>query len=624
MTDRARIHQATHRVLERIAAALPQGRDGSDDSVVVFVRTSVLHAAAAALTGPAAAARLRNALGGPRELEAWAGTVDLSFEGTLARPDERRALAVAVELGAVYEALLAHQLERSSGRWRVTPGPARRTAGAHHTEPDIAADIVERALAPLRARGQALKVCDPALGTGVFLVLVAEKIQTWTGAPMSEVVRSLFGVDRDPVAVTLARTALAELTDCAPAAAQALSTQIVCADFTLRRDAPAAGVHGVPFDLARTFPEVAAQGGFDAIVGNPPWVAFAGRATQPIDPAYSSYLKRTARSFAKFVTLHGVFVERAAELLRPGGRLGLLVPTSMADLAGYAPARQAHDVYASPDAALPEYGADAFAGVFQPAMAVLSTRRAHTIEPGANEWSLADSFAGEVGRTFVDRLAKGAPFPPETFGERGFQTSARDRPLLSPAPSGKRTLPLRRGADVAPFARLPPSYFVDPQEIGPRLRPAGEYERVEILIRQTARFPMAARSDGVGFRNSVLAAFGSKSVPQGLLLAYLNSTPLRLWHYARFRDARQGMPQIKIGHLRALPAWLGTDQTRMRLTALGERLGAENRGITPEQQDELDQLVLTAMSATPRERELMQEFARGAGRVPVGRPRAAS
>ncbi|HVY47770.1 MAG TPA: hypothetical protein VHB21_17900, partial [Minicystis sp.] len=63
--------------------------------------------------------------------------------------------------------------------------------------------------------------------------------------------------------------------------------------------------------------------GFDACVGNPPWVSYAGRAAQPLDDGLRAFYAAAYASFAGYKNLQGLFVERVASLLRAGGRLGL-------------------------------------------------------------------------------------------------------------------------------------------------------------------------------------------------------------------------------------------------------------------------------------------------------------
>jgi hypothetical protein len=354
-------------------------------------------------------------------------------------------------------------------------------------------------------------------------------------------------------------------------------------------------------------------GGFDAVVGNPPWVAYAGRAAQPLDDDLFEAYRARYRAFAGYRTLHGLFIERSATLLRPGGRMGLVVPTtSVADLAGYEPTRRAHDAHCEVDEELPDFGADAFEGVFQPAMALLSTRRQKSVAARneARVWTLKRSDLDAVARGLLERAGAMPALPPTLFGERGYQTTGDDVTRLRElvAPEQPFTVALREGSDIAAFARRAPRLYVDPSRLRGRLRGADEWRGIKILIRQTARFPIAAPSDGRAFRNSILAGFAGDGYDEHALIAWLNSSPVRWLHFMRFRDARQGMPQVKIGHLRATiapPASCVGD-----LSALGERLGRRNSGVTPEEQDDLDALVARALDLGAKEMARVEAWRR--------------
>jgi hypothetical protein len=244
-------------------------------------------------------------------------------------------------------------------------------------------------------------------------------------------------------------------------------------------------------------------------------------------------------------------------------------------------------------------------------MALLSTRQAspdpaRTRAASSGVWPLRNDELGASERNLLERLARLPRLPRESFGERGFQTTEDDQAHLSRAAEARSpcTVALREGADIGEFRARAPQLFGDPKRLGARLRPPSDWQEVKLLIRQTARFPMAALSDGVAFRNSILAGFESPGYSAALLLGLLHSNLFRWFHYVRHRDARQGMPQLKVGHLRALPALpVECDRPRAALEALARRIGEANDGIAPALRRELDALVDDAFGLGAAERE---------------------
>jgi len=85
------------------------------------------------------------------------------------------------------------------------------------------------------------------------------------------------------------------------------------------------------------FPDILRAGGFDIILGNPPYVA-ANRAGYRPDAGLT----------ADCPDVYAWVLERTAALLKPGGRCGMVVPLSLGFSAPYAPCRQLLlDAYAS-------------------------------------------------------------------------------------------------------------------------------------------------------------------------------------------------------------------------------------------------------------------------------------
>ncbi|MCX6907940.1 MAG: Eco57I restriction-modification methylase domain-containing protein, partial [Verrucomicrobia bacterium] len=75
------------------------------------------------------------------------------------------------------------------------------------------------------------------------------------------------------------------------------------------------------FDWNTEFADIMKNGGFDAVIGNPPYVRIQGFSPEQIE-----YLTKHYRSAVKNCDLYVSFVERSFGLLKQGGRLGKIVP----------------------------------------------------------------------------------------------------------------------------------------------------------------------------------------------------------------------------------------------------------------------------------------------------------
>lgn len=282
--------------------------------------------------------------------------------------------------------------------------------------------------------------------------------------------------------------------------------------------------------------------GFDLVIGNPPWVAHAGRSTQRLPVGLKHFNLHSYASFRGYPTTHGVFVEMATRIVSPSGHIGLIVPASVADLDGYAPTRAAHDQRCELSCPLPDYGEGRFAGVTQPCIALVSQRTSAGRAPPerGKPWQLNRLDLDNTGAALLARWESHRPFPAELFGERGFQLTPELRKHICRLnnPDGRFTLAMREGADVREFRLGEPGVYADPSALGSDLRSPAEFEQVAVVIRQTARYPIAARSDGLAFRNSLLAVLARDQWPWPLLLCLLNSSLFRWCHYHRYRDGR--------------------------------------------------------------------------------------
>jgi SAM-dependent methyltransferase len=266
------------------------------------------------------------------------------------RPYRCSELPVEI-LGQIYE----QSLGNGSGRTK-----AKKAAGVYYTSAPLVDYIVRHTLEKLLVgQALALRVVDPACGSGFFLLGAYQYLLAWQrdwlvadgpqqyptkivqgpdGAwrlTLAEKRRillgSIHGVDIDARAVAVARRSLllkmlegeAPRTVSWAEALLDLSANIQAGDALLgagfndpgrgRRDG---------FDWRAAFPQVSAGGGFQAVIGNPPW----GQKAVEASAAAKAHLGRLYPSSRGIFELSRPFIERGIRLLADGGRLGLVLP----------------------------------------------------------------------------------------------------------------------------------------------------------------------------------------------------------------------------------------------------------------------------------------------------------
>ena len=291
-------------------------------------------------------------------------------------PYEFSVLSVEI-LGSAYEQFLGKVIRLTeSQNIKIDDKPEVRKAGGVYYTPEYIVDyIVKNTLGVLLenntpAQASKIKIVDPACGSGSFLVGAYQYLLDWhkdfytekgklnkgkksdkltpygnltTAEKKRILLNNIFGVDIDASAVEVTKLSL--LLKCLEGETQSsienqmtflndrvlptLDENIKCGnslvdhdyyDDKLDYDGDERKIK--PFSWQRAFPEVFKQGGFDVVVGNPPYVRM-----QTINKLLTEYLKKTFES-TKYgnYDLYVVFIENMLRLTAQKSFIGMIVP----------------------------------------------------------------------------------------------------------------------------------------------------------------------------------------------------------------------------------------------------------------------------------------------------------
>lgn len=259
----------------------------------------------AAPAGPCAARRVVAAA-----LAAWLRQRDIAPRGRLF--DDAPAAGTAAD-----EVVRAALAGRDPRPWspaflaRVYPEllerRTRKRGGVWFTAADLVRPTVARALQPLLAATAdplSLRIVDPAAGGGAFLAAALHHIVAATGAdPGAVASHCLHGLDQDPTAADLAAWVVWQAAGSAAPPIATIEAGIRPGDGLLQ---PTPGCH-------------------DAVLGNPPWETLLVRD----DCERAALLRAAFPHHRGRLYTYRLFTEQALRLLRPGGRLGLILPASL-------------------------------------------------------------------------------------------------------------------------------------------------------------------------------------------------------------------------------------------------------------------------------------------------------
>lgn len=295
-------------------------------------------------------------------------------------------------LGSIYESFLGKVIVVSGGKARVELKPeVRKAGGVYYTPESIVHYMVDQTVAPVLADKTPTQIADMgfadiACGSGSFLLGVfdsllryhsryygenpakarrGELIEREDGPHLSLkkkreiLVNNIFGIDVDAQAVEVAQLSLylkllADETrgsvrgyqlEIGETLLPSLNNNIVCGNSLVEMDIlegqlfdPVDERKLNPINLKEKFQKIFARGGFNVVLGNPPYVDSEWMTqTAPIERAYCA---RRYKAASGNWDLFCAFIDRAAELTAAGGYHSLIVPNKLASATYAAMARE--------------------------------------------------------------------------------------------------------------------------------------------------------------------------------------------------------------------------------------------------------------------------------------------
>lgn len=248
-------------------------------------------------------------------------------------------LAIGHELLSIQQASddISGLYERTLGASRENEATKRTTQGAFYTPGTLVDHLVRQAVRD-RPPGKMPRICDPACGTGNFLVTagcaLGESRRAW---------QSLYGTDIDLAAVLICRWRLWIASGC-DAEVWKHVCRAICVGDSLGGPPPAlAGAElrewqqhsptppsaGHTWARTRELHRGRKWRGFDIILGNPPFLSQLSTSTTH-DASRQAWLKhRFGNLVGAYTDAAALFLALAVEHLAPGGKLGLVLPSSV-------------------------------------------------------------------------------------------------------------------------------------------------------------------------------------------------------------------------------------------------------------------------------------------------------
>ncbi len=279
-------------------------------------------------------------------------------------------------LGSIYERFLGDTIGFERGKPVIETKPEVRKAGGVYYTPEYIVQYIVQYTVDEMLKNHTLKtvvnfrIVDPACGSGAFLIIAYEHVMKWYIAQYTKekshkfiyknekgefsltlearkriLKEHIFGVDIDFQAVEVAKLSL--LIKCLEGMSKEnieshnmlfheralpnINSNIKCGNSLIGTDYKAAELFGMeeaikvnPFDWQAEFPQAFKDGGFDCVIGNPPYIRIQ---TLGLQEGVIEYFNTKYKSAIKGnYDIYVLFIEKALTLLKKKGINGFILP----------------------------------------------------------------------------------------------------------------------------------------------------------------------------------------------------------------------------------------------------------------------------------------------------------
>jgi type I restriction-modification system DNA methylase subunit len=464
-----------------------------------------------------------------------------------------------------------------------------------------------------------LTICDPACGSGAFLnqaleFLMAEhhyvdelEAALFEGSIVFQNVENhilennIYGVDINEESVEIARLSLWLRTAKKGRKLTSLSSNIKCGN-SLIDDTEVAG--DLAFNWQNEFQKVFEKGGFDVVIGNPPYVSSKG---ENFEDGIKAFLTRLYNTAAYQIDLYILFMERGLSLQKEEGVTSFIVPNSWLNNLFLEPVRKYllgnssfHEIVSMPSGTFESANVDTVIVTYTRKLVQRTVRLVHCAnsafhisgEADKNQWleskgTVINIYLDKVSAKILAQLEKSSV----TLGS--FTEIARgvgvyhkrvghtkeliaEDPYQSAVKKDESFVPYLRGRNLAPWLlSWNNDSFISYGKWLAEPRESKYFDGERIVLRQIPAKRLVAtflESQFITDQSVFIAKFhASSQFSPKSVLCIINSELMSYYFRLKYSEFDDLFPKVKLQHFKDFPIAKGVASIDSDLTEIGNK-----------------------------------------------------